>query len=92
MTHKVKSEQIESCLIVYSALEEFLLNACDFSCGWVLLFLLYVLHCSCSSVQEHTNISIINSDAFCCVCRSSNNDKINCLLECSRCLIKVRKY
>ncbi|XP_061376429.1 uncharacterized protein LOC133318449 isoform X2 [Gastrolobium bilobum] len=42
-------------------------------------------------VQEHMSISIINSDAFCCVCRSSSNDKINCLLECGRCLIRVHQ-
>ncbi|TKY58110.1 Bromodomain and PHD finger-containing protein 3 [Spatholobus suberectus] len=44
-----------------------------------------------NSIQGHTSISIINSDAFCCVCRSSSNDKINCLLECSQCLIRVHQ-
>ncbi|XP_028208547.1 uncharacterized protein LOC114391790 isoform X1 [Glycine soja] len=44
-----------------------------------------------NSIQGHTSISTINSDAFCCVCRRSTNDKINCLLECSRCLIRVHQ-
>ncbi|KAK7383482.1 hypothetical protein VNO78_29161 [Psophocarpus tetragonolobus] len=42
-----------------------------------------------NSIQGHTSISTINIDAFCCVCRSSSNDKINCLLECCRCLIRA---
>ncbi|XP_006596088.1 uncharacterized protein [Glycine max] len=44
-----------------------------------------------NSIQGHMNIATINSDAFCCVCRSSSNDKINYLLECSRCLIRVHQ-
>ncbi|XP_052190109.1 uncharacterized protein LOC127799890 isoform X2 [Diospyros lotus] len=35
--------------------------------------------------------SISDLDAFCCVCGSSNKDEINCLLECSRCLIRVHQ-
>ncbi|KAL5853168.1 hypothetical protein ACOSQ3_008286 [Xanthoceras sorbifolium] len=41
------------------------------------------------SNQEHR--SIMDSDAFCCVCGGSNKDEINCLLECSRCFIKVHQ-
>ncbi|XP_068471510.1 uncharacterized protein [Phaseolus vulgaris] len=44
-----------------------------------------------NSIQGHTNISTIYSDTFCCVCRSSSNDKINCLLECCQCLIRVHQ-
>ncbi|KAK7320672.1 hypothetical protein VNO77_30365 [Canavalia gladiata] len=44
-----------------------------------------------NSIQDHTSASIINSDVFCCVCQSSSNDEINCLLECSRCLIRVHQ-
>ncbi|XP_020235631.1 uncharacterized protein LOC109815338 isoform X3 [Cajanus cajan] len=49
--------------------------------------------CSTSrnSIQGHTSIFTINSDAFCCVCRSSSNDKFNCLLECSQCLLRVHQ-
>ncbi|XP_057721971.1 uncharacterized protein LOC130936023 isoform X1 [Arachis stenosperma] len=42
-------------------------------------------------VQECMGISIQNSDAFCSVCQNSSNDDINCLLECSRCLIRVHQ-
>ncbi|KAJ7966226.1 Histone-lysine N-methyltransferase [Quillaja saponaria] len=31
------------------------------------------------------------SDAYCCVCGSSSKDGINCLLECSQCLIRVHQ-
>ncbi|XP_057959265.1 uncharacterized protein LOC131151840 isoform X2 [Malania oleifera] len=34
---------------------------------------------------------ILDSDAFCCVCGSSDKDEINCLLECNRCLIRVHQ-
>ncbi|XP_027331005.1 uncharacterized protein LOC113846680 [Abrus precatorius] len=44
-----------------------------------------------NSIQDYTSISIINSDVFCCVCKSSGNDEINCLLECSQCLIRVHQ-
>ncbi|XP_017430072.1 uncharacterized protein LOC108337982 isoform X4 [Vigna angularis] len=44
-----------------------------------------------NSSQGHLNISTINSDTFCCVCQSSSNDKINCLLECCQCLIRVHQ-
>lgn len=30
-------------------------------------------------------------DLFCCVCGGANNDEVNCLLECSKCLIKVHQ-
>ncbi|KAI4316365.1 hypothetical protein L6164_024351 [Bauhinia variegata] len=40
---------------------------------------------------EHMSTCILDSDVFCCVCQSSSNDEINCLLECSRCLIKVHQ-
>ncbi|KAK2659681.1 hypothetical protein Ddye_006214 [Dipteronia dyeriana] len=43
------------------------------------------------SSQEHRSLSIMDSDAFCCVCGGSNKDEINCLLECSRCFIKVHQ-
>ncbi|KAF5456778.1 hypothetical protein F2P56_026221 [Juglans regia] len=43
------------------------------------------------SIQEHRCLPISYSDAFCCVCGSSNQDDINCLLECSRCLIRVHQ-
>ncbi|KAK9098450.1 hypothetical protein Syun_025495 [Stephania yunnanensis] len=35
--------------------------------------------------------SILNSDAFCCVCGSSNKDDINSLLECNGCSIRVHQ-
>ncbi|KAF7817278.1 Histone-lysine N-methyltransferase TRX1 [Senna tora] len=41
------------------------------------------------SVQEHRSASNMDSDAFCCVCRSSSSDEINYLLECSRCQIRA---
>lgn len=44
---------------------------------------------SCSSTLEQWCHSDLDSDAFCCVCGSSNNDEINYLLECSQCSIKV---
>ncbi|XP_014504418.1 uncharacterized protein LOC106764634 isoform X4 [Vigna radiata var. radiata] len=44
-----------------------------------------------NSSQGHLNISTIKSDTFCCVCRSSSNDEINCLLECCQCLIRVHQ-
>ncbi|XP_059459428.1 uncharacterized protein LOC132188988 isoform X4 [Corylus avellana] len=47
--------------------------------------------CSNKSIQEHGCLSISNSDAFCCVCGRSNQDDINCLLECGRCLIRVHQ-
>lgn len=40
-------------------------------------------------VQEHTNMSIVNSDSFCCVCQNSSNDEDNRLFECGTCLIKA---
>ncbi|XP_059592247.1 uncharacterized protein LOC100255892 isoform X4 [Vitis vinifera] len=44
------------------------------------------------SIKEHRFESFISdTDAFCCVCGSSNKDEINCLLECSRCLIRVHQ-
>ncbi|RVW53854.1 hypothetical protein CK203_099670 [Vitis vinifera] len=37
------------------------------------------------SIKEHRFESFISdTDAFCCVCGSSNKDEINCLLECIR--------
>ncbi|GAU15067.1 hypothetical protein TSUD_08050 [Trifolium subterraneum] len=42
-------------------------------------------------VQEHTNLSITNSDSFCGVCQRSSNDEVNSFLGCSKCLIKVRQ-
>ncbi|MED6110151.1 hypothetical protein PIB30_040306 [Stylosanthes scabra] len=44
-----------------------------------------------NSVQECLGISIQNPDAFCSVCQNSSNDDNNCLLECSRCLIRVHQ-
>ncbi|CAJ1972049.1 unnamed protein product [Sphenostylis stenocarpa] len=52
----------------------------------------YVELCSrqrACSIQGHMSMSTINSDTFCSVCRSSSNDKINCLLECCRCLVRA---
>ncbi|XP_042989287.1 uncharacterized protein LOC122316660 isoform X3 [Carya illinoinensis] len=46
---------------------------------------------SSKSMQEHRCLPISYSDAFCCVCGSSNQDDINCLLECSQCLIRVHQ-
>ncbi|KAK9280332.1 hypothetical protein L1049_014020 [Liquidambar formosana] len=44
------------------------------------------------SIKDHRCESFIsNSDAFCCVCGSSNKDDVNCLVECSRCLIRVHQ-
>ncbi|XP_010244759.1 PREDICTED: uncharacterized protein LOC104588505 isoform X2 [Nelumbo nucifera] len=44
------------------------------------------------SIKERTyQAFILDSDAFCCVCGSSNKDETNCLLECSHCLIKVHQ-
>ncbi|XP_075643736.1 uncharacterized protein LOC142614956 isoform X3 [Castanea sativa] len=43
------------------------------------------------STQEHKCLPTSSSAAFCCVCGSSNQDDINCLLECSRCLIRVHQ-
>ncbi|KAK6927584.1 hypothetical protein RJ641_006175, partial [Dillenia turbinata] len=34
---------------------------------------------------------VLDADAFCCVCGSSNKDETNCLLECSQCLIRVHQ-
>lgn len=34
---------------------------------------------------------VLDSDAFCCVCGRSNKDEINCILECSCCLIRVHQ-
>lgn len=42
-----------------------------------------------SSTLEHRCHSDLDSDAFCCVCGSSNKDEINNLLTCSQCSIKV---
>ncbi|KAE8056326.1 hypothetical protein FH972_013108 [Carpinus fangiana] len=47
--------------------------------------------CSNKYIQEHGCLSISNSDAFCCVCGRSNQDDINSLLECGRCLIRVHQ-
>ncbi|XP_058203339.1 uncharacterized protein LOC131317750 isoform X2 [Rhododendron vialii] len=48
--------------------------------------------CTAKSDEEHQwQSSISQSDAFCCVCGSSNKNDINCLLECSRCLIRVHQ-
>ncbi|KAJ0091725.1 hypothetical protein Patl1_12528 [Pistacia atlantica] len=41
--------------------------------------------------QEHKFLSAMDLEAFCCVCGGSNKDEINCLLECSRCFIKVHQ-
>ncbi|KAF8407194.1 hypothetical protein HHK36_006321 [Tetracentron sinense] len=42
------------------------------------------------SIKEHKCQGFISdSDAFCCVCGSSNKDEINFLLECGQCLIRV---
>lgn len=40
---------------------------------------------------EHRSLYVMDSDAFCCVCGGSNKDEINCLIECSRCFIKVHQ-
>ncbi|KAL6296703.1 hypothetical protein ACE6H2_004845 [Prunus campanulata] len=44
-----------------------------------------------SSTLEHQCHSDLDSDAFCCVCGSSNKDEINNLLTCSQCSIKVHQ-
>ncbi|KAK9130532.1 hypothetical protein Sjap_011019 [Stephania japonica] len=41
--------------------------------------------------DNHCQSSILNSDAFCCVCGSSNKDEINSLLECNGCFIRVHQ-
>ncbi|XP_059640382.1 uncharacterized protein LOC132282660 isoform X2 [Cornus florida] len=44
------------------------------------------------STKEHQcQSSTLGLGAFCCVCGSSNKDEINCLVECSRCLIRVHQ-
>lgn len=43
----------------------------------------------CRSPQVQRCSSLLNSDAFCCVCGGSNRDEFNYLLECSQCSIKV---
>ncbi|XP_038695723.1 uncharacterized protein LOC119992950 isoform X3 [Tripterygium wilfordii] len=43
------------------------------------------------SAQEHKHVPLRNSDALCCVCGSSSEDEVNCLVECSQCLIRVHR-
>ncbi|XP_007011788.2 PREDICTED: uncharacterized protein LOC18587744 [Theobroma cacao] len=43
------------------------------------------------SIMQTRCSSIVDSDVFCCVCGSSNKDEFNCLLECSRCSIRVHQ-
>ncbi|KAI3683972.1 hypothetical protein L1987_84489 [Smallanthus sonchifolius] len=43
------------------------------------------------SPKELTCKSTPDVDKFCSVCGSLNNDELNCLLECNRCLIKVHQ-
>eukprot|EP00257_Ricinus_communis_P025810 XP_025013224.1 uncharacterized protein LOC8280110 isoform X2 [Ricinus communis] len=43
----------------------------------------------CAREQKH--LSITDMDSFCSVCRSSNKDEVNCLLECRRCSIRVHQ-
>ncbi|XP_060673473.1 uncharacterized protein LOC107421144 isoform X3 [Ziziphus jujuba] len=43
------------------------------------------------SPQVRRCSSLLNSDAFCCVCGSSKKDEFNYLLECSQCSIKVHQ-
>ncbi|XP_013465810.2 uncharacterized protein [Medicago truncatula] len=43
------------------------------------------------SVQEHTDMSFINSDSFCCVRRRPISDELNSSLKCNKCLIKVHQ-
>ncbi|KAL6985222.1 hypothetical protein U1Q18_018600 [Sarracenia purpurea var. burkii] len=47
--------------------------------------------CTARSPEEHQCQSVSHLDAFCCVCGSYDNDGINCLLECSQCLIRVHQ-
>ncbi|KAJ4827238.1 hypothetical protein Tsubulata_015200 [Turnera subulata] len=42
-------------------------------------------------IQDKQHSSLANSESFCCVCGSSNEDDINCLVECGKCLIKVHQ-
>ncbi|GAV60562.1 SET domain-containing protein/PHD_2 domain-containing protein/zf-HC5HC2H_2 domain-containing protein [Cephalotus follicularis] len=42
-------------------------------------------------LQEHKSRSIMDSDAICCVCGSSNKVDINNILKCSQCLITVHQ-
>lgn len=44
----------------------------------------------CRSTGQQSK-STADMDAFCCVCGNSNEDEVNCLLECSRCLIRVHQ-
>ncbi|XP_024982570.1 uncharacterized protein LOC112518972 isoform X5 [Cynara cardunculus var. scolymus] len=43
------------------------------------------------SPEELTCKSTPDVDTFCHVCGSLNNDEMNCLLECNRCLVKVHQ-
>ncbi|XP_040973161.1 uncharacterized protein [Gossypium hirsutum] len=43
------------------------------------------------AIDELRCSSSADSDAFCCVCGSSNKDEFNCLLECSQCSIRVHQ-
>ncbi|XP_071719838.1 uncharacterized protein [Rutidosis leptorrhynchoides] len=42
-------------------------------------------------LKEVASKSTIDLDTHCDVCGSFNNDEVNCLLECNRCLIKVHQ-
>ncbi|KAA8525531.1 hypothetical protein F0562_007386 [Nyssa sinensis] len=44
-----------------------------------------------STKEYHCQSSILDLDTFCCVCGSSNKEETNCLLECSRCWIRVHQ-
>ncbi|XP_042482174.1 uncharacterized protein LOC122062599 isoform X2 [Macadamia integrifolia] len=44
------------------------------------------------SIKDHNYLaSVSESNAFCCVCGSSNKDEMNYLLECGRCYIRVHQ-
>ncbi|XVF89362.1 hypothetical protein PTKIN_Ptkin19aG0124300 [Pterospermum kingtungense] len=43
------------------------------------------------SIKELRCSTSANSDVFCCVCGSSNNDEFNSILECWRCSVRVHQ-
>ncbi|XP_077238014.1 uncharacterized protein LOC143879490 isoform X2 [Tasmannia lanceolata] len=53
---------------------------------------LYEINAKRSSIKGSKSPAYpLDSNAFCCVCGSSNKDEVNRLLECSRCLIRVHQ-
>lgn len=49
--------------------------------------IIFIGQCRCYA--ELDQLSNMDADAFCFVCQRSKQDKANCLLECSQCLVQV---